>query len=36
MVLTTSTVGRRWGPVEGRLDTRWTMAYAAGISDDST
>jgi len=34
MVLTTSTVGRRWGPVEGRLDTRWTMAYAAGISDD--
>lgn len=35
MVLAASNVGRHWGPVEGRLDARWTMAYAAGVGDDS-
>lgn len=35
MGLAASNVGRHWGPVDGRLDSRWTMAYAAGAGDDS-
>jgi len=35
MALAASNVGRSWGPVEGILDPRWTMAYAAGVGDDS-
>jgi len=35
MALAASNVGRSWGPVEGRLDARRTMAYAAGIGDDA-
>lgn len=35
MALAASNVGRHWGPVEGQLDPRWTMAYAAGVGDES-
>lgn len=34
MTLSTRNVGRSWGPVEGVLEPRRTMAYAAGIGDD--
>lgn len=34
MALVSRNVGRSWGPVEGRIETRRTMAYAAGIGDD--
>jgi acyl dehydratase len=33
MALDAKLVGTRVGPVEAQVDARWTMAYAAGLSD---
>ncbi len=35
MPINTESVGQSFGPVETRIDSRWLMAYAAGISDSN-